>query len=100
MKPVYEVVSGSILLSKREDFFRLHRDDPDPVCLGRLLRLILLRGGRGAEWRQRDDEARDETATRYHRASSGAQESIVSRESNGGRRNESEAADARRPGAC
>ena len=26
MKPVYEVVSGSILLSKREDFFRLHRD--------------------------------------------------------------------------
>jgi hypothetical protein len=39
MKPVYEVVSGSILLSKREDFFRLHRDDPDPVCLGRLLRL-------------------------------------------------------------
>jgi hypothetical protein len=26
MKPVYEVASGSILLSKREDFFRLHRD--------------------------------------------------------------------------
>ena len=26
MKPVYDVVSGSILLSKREDFFRLHRD--------------------------------------------------------------------------
>jgi hypothetical protein len=26
MKPVYEVVSGSILLSKREDVFRLHRD--------------------------------------------------------------------------
>jgi len=26
MKPVYEVVSGRILLSKREDFFRLHRD--------------------------------------------------------------------------
>jgi hypothetical protein len=50
-----------------------------PSDLGRLLRLILLRARCGAEWSQGYNDARGETATRYHRASSGAQERIVSR---------------------
>jgi hypothetical protein len=79
--------------------FRVWKQPPDPDFTN-LLRLILLRAGRGAEWRQRDDGARDETATRYHRASSRAQERIVSRGSNIGRGSDSAAADARRPGAC
>jgi hypothetical protein len=54
-------------------------EEADAVELCHLLRLILLRAGRGAEWRQREDDACDETATREHRASAGAQESIVSR---------------------
>jgi hypothetical protein len=47
--------------------------------LRRLLRLILLRARSGAEWSQGYNDARGETATRYHRASSGAPERIVSR---------------------
>ena len=52
---------------------------PIPMHLDCLLRLILLGAGRGAEWRQRDDGARDETSTRYHHASSRAQERVVCR---------------------
>jgi hypothetical protein len=39
------------------------REASDPVHPRRLLRLILLRAGRGGEGRQPRDEARDETAT-------------------------------------
>jgi len=103
---LFEVVPGQTFLeasgaSPAELFRRLRERNPSPY--GFLLRLILLRAGPGAEWSQRDGNARGETAARYHRASSDAQERIVSGGRHGGggnARDAREAAEARGSGAC
>src|SRR5262245_11837270 len=73
-------------------------EEPGPGAGSHLLCLIRLRAGRSAESGQRDAAAPGETATRYHRASAGAQERIASRGNNGGGK-EREAAEARGPRA-